>query len=485
MSRLEDYEHENTWKNVLIIGSDSQIGLELFDYLQQKNLSVYGTTRRLENVKDTVFYLDLENPIFEQFDREFDTVIMCASITSIKYCQENYSDCERINVSNSIKIINHFRIKGSFIIYLSSVDVFNGEIPFQKYTDDPSPISNYGKFKLKVENYLTESAPKSSAIIRLTKVLSKNTPIVKLWNKNADENEEIITYSDKYISPIEIYIVLDAIHLVLTQQSYGLYQLGGDKEISYTDFAQMIFVNKDVKITSRKENVIYKHNSLVTHLPSKEFQYNEMMTNRRITMGLMSGDAYTGDAKRLTFTLSRYKFVSKMFSGFDRVLEVGCADAFGTPIVANEVNELVASDFDLMFIKDAQKNHPYKDRISFIFHDMVSRPLDGIFEGIFSLDVLEHIDKNNENMFMKNIIQNLSYNGTCIIGMPSIESQIYASEISKKGHVNCKSGAELKDFCSKFFERVFIFSMNDEVVHTGFQPMSQYLLALCCFPKKQ
>ena len=30
------------------------------------------------------------------------------------------------------------------------------------------------------------------------------------------------------------------------------------------------------------------------------------------------------------------------------------------------------------------------------------------------------------------------------------------------------------------FHNVFIFSMNDEVVHTGFAPMPHYYFALCC-----
>jgi hypothetical protein len=31
----------------------------------------------------------------------------------------------------------------------------------------------------------------------------------------------------------------------------------------------------------------------------------------------------------------------------------------------------------------------------------------------------------------------------------------------------------------EYFENVFMFSMNDEVVHTRFQPIAQYLFALC------
>lgn len=67
-----------------------------------------------------------------------------------------------------------------------------------------------------------------------------------------------------------------------------------------------------------------------------------------------------------------------------------------------------------------------------------------------------------------------------IIGMPSHESQAYASPQSKAGHVNCKSGKDLKALMRHYFNQVFLFSMNDEVVHTGFYPMAHYLIAVCC-----
>ena len=84
---------------------------------------------------------------------------------------------------------------------------------------------------------------------------------------------------------------------------------------------------------------------------------------------------------------------------------------------------------------------------------------------------------------MKNIVNSLSENAPLIIGTPSIYSQTYASPPSKEGHVNCKNYQELKRLMSEYFNNVFIFSMNDEVVHTGFSPMANYYLALCCSKK--
>ena len=113
-------------------------------------------------------------------------------------------------------------------------------------------------------------------------------------------------------------------------------------------------------------------------------------------------------------------------------------------------------------------------------HDLLEGPVPGSFDGIYALDVLEHIPREKEDSFIRNATASLKEDGVLIFGMPSLESQLYASAPSKAGHVNCKSGADFKALMEKHFSRVFIFSMNDEVLHTGFHAMSHYLFTLCC-----
>src|SRR5579863_555412 len=69
--------------------------------------------------------------------------------------------------------------------------------------------------------------------------------------------------------------------------------------------------------------------------------------------GLMSNFVWHDDPKRLLFVLSRYKFAAKMLAGREHVLEIGCADAFGTRVVRQEVKQLTAIDFDPLFVRDA------------------------------------------------------------------------------------------------------------------------------------
>lgn len=215
---------------------------------------------------------------------------------------------------------------------------------------------------------------------------------------------------------------------------------------------------------------------------TKEKQYNVLLDLRNrqglTRLGLMTNQVWHDDPRRLLFLLARYKFVAKMLSGKQRVLEIGCGDAFGTRIVQQDVGSICAVDFDPVFIKDINDRMDAKWGFECREHDILSGPVDGMFEAAYSLDVLEHISKESEEIFVKNICASLYQNGVLIIGMPSIQSQVYASPQSREGHVNCKDQPALKALMLKFFDNVSMFSMNDEVVHTGFHQMAHYLLAV-------
>ena len=220
----------------------------------------------------------------------------------------------------------------------------------------------------------------------------------------------------------------------------------------------------------------------------REHQYDEISTLeeevRVASLGRMRNFDWHNDPRRLLFTLARYKFVSKMFDGYETVLEIGCGDAFATRIVQQTVKKVTATDFDPIFIEEIHDRRQHKWELDAHVHNMVLEPTKQSFDGIFSLDVLEHIQQSDEDAFLKNTCLSLKSHGALIIGMPSLESQTYASEGSKIGHVNCKTGTDLRDLMKKYFHSVFMFSMNDEVVHTGFFPMAHYLFTVCC-DKKQ
>ena len=215
----------------------------------------------------------------------------------------------------------------------------------------------------------------------------------------------------------------------------------------------------------------------------EQFHFIEESEYGEFKMGGHASHTMHYDPRRLVFMLSRYKFVSKMLEGKADVLEVGCADGFGSNIVAPTVGKLTITDFDQRMVDEAQrcasKENNETSRLN-LLEGKYEREVDAIY----LMDVFEHIESQYENLLLENISKSLKSDGVCIIGIPSLESQVYASEGSIEGHVNCKSGDVLKELTEKYFENVFLFSANDEVIHTGYNKMAHYLIALCVAPKR-
>lgn len=171
---------------------------------------------------------------------------------------------------------------------------------------------------------------------------------------------------------------------------------------------------------------------------------------------------WQADPKHVLFTLSRYKFVSKMLAGYDRVLEVGAGDGFASEIVRREVGDLHLTDLN-----------PLAENVA--KWDMCERPTREKYSAAYAIDVYEHVSPDVAFKFLRNLSLSAPVG---IVGCPSLESQVYASPQSKAEHVNCKTSTSLRESMLVWYEHVFMFSMNDEVLHTGFGPMSHYLFAL-------
>ena len=197
-----------------------------------------------------------------------------------------------------------------------------------------------------------------------------------------------------------------------------------------------------------------------------------------VKLGPYSSYDWRHDPRHILFTLARYKFCAKMLAGKGDILEVGCGDAIGVPILLQEVEYIYGVDFEAPTIDSNILLNEYPNRLDFEVLDITERPLERKFDAGLSLDVLEHIPKDKEENYMSNICLSLEPNAIFIFGTPNITSKEYASLQSAQGHVNLKSHTSLKALLDNYFQNVLLFSMSDEVVHTGFYPMAQYLFGV-------
>ena len=214
--------------------------------------------------------------------------------------------------------------------------------------------------------------------------------------------------------------------------------------------------------------------------PQNQIQLDKYDASGPVQFGPWTSFAWRNDPRHLGFTLARYKFVAKMLSGKKSVLEAGCGDGVGIPVLLQEVGSIHCIDADSHVLQDVENRCQTEalSACSFECLDLTKCRPKGSFDGAFSLDVIEHIPGELEHMFMENLCATLSPHSVLIIGTPNITAAAYTGDIDYNGHINLQSAEKLRALMSRYFENVFMFSMNDEVVHTGFAPMAHYLLAM-------
>lgn len=185
---------------------------------------------------------------------------------------------------------------------------------------------------------------------------------------------------------------------------------------------------------------------------------------------------FRNDPKRLGFVLSRYKFSTKMLGKRQHILELGCSDGIGTTILAENTVKYTGVDLDQPALNAAKANMA-DEKLQFLHDDFMGKTY-GSFDGVVSLDVVEHILPEFENTYFETVHKNMSENGICVIGTPNITAAPYASKASQLGHVNMYTQERLLEVMKNYFYQVFPFGMNDETMHTGFGSMAHYLLCV-------
>lgn len=212
-------------------------------------------------------------------------------------------------------------------------------------------------------------------------------------------------------------------------------------------------------------------------------QVKDLLGNEHMNLGYHWSYNLRQDPKRLGFVLSRYKFAAKMACQAANILELGCSEGIGTPILSEFARSYTGVDLDTQAITEAQENWGSPQH-RFVAGDFMGQSY-GSFEAVVSMDVVEHIYPEHDALFWKTVHLNLAEEGVVMIGTPNITSAAYASEASQKGHVNLYSAERLETNMKNICHNVFLFGINDEMVHTGYHPMCHFLVAMGCYRRKE
>ena len=215
---------------------------------------------------------------------------------------------------------------------------------------------------------------------------------------------------------------------------------------------------------------------------SADTLYRELMERffetTEVSLGPWTSYSLMYDPKHMGFVLARYKFVAKMLQGRAKVMEVGSGDGFGLPLVAQAVGHVYAVDWDRRLLDGNARRLKHLSNVTYVMANLNSEAPALSVDAAYWIDVLEHLDEATESTVIENIIRCLPDDGVLITGTPNKTAGPYASPQSAALHINQKTSEELHTLMKRYFHNVFMFGMNDEVLHTGFAPMCHYIWAL-------
>lgn len=228
----------STTKNILVTGSNGQLGNELKS-LQSKypqyNFTFYS--REELNISDPKAIE--EN--FEKTSPHF--VINCAAYTAVDKAETEHDTAMMINGSAVGYLAAACNKNGAKFIHISTDYVFDGQSKAPlKETDDVHPVNFYGESKLLGER-LAFKHNEDSVVIRTSWVYSVfGNNFVKTMIRLMQSRESISVVNDQIGSPTYAADLAEVIMQIIDADKWvaGVFHFSNDGVISWYEFAQEI-----------------------------------------------------------------------------------------------------------------------------------------------------------------------------------------------------------------------------------------------------
>jgi dTDP-4-dehydrorhamnose reductase len=156
---------DSTPKNY-VIGASGVIGTTLFEMLTLAGLPTIGT-RNCNSVKSDLIQYDLRRNDTAAFVKNIspnDTVFLLAAYSNPSWIYEHKDEATALNREGTLRFIDCLRGVQPHLIFMSSVEVFDGTEGFYSEGAKPNPLNFYGRLKHEVENHLRASYPRSTVV---------------------------------------------------------------------------------------------------------------------------------------------------------------------------------------------------------------------------------------------------------------------------------------------------------------------------------
>lgn len=228
-------------KNILILGASGTVGTAVFKLFScDKNFNTFGTCFSAAQGKpSSLIHFSVEFPddicsILKQVRPDIVISALRGDYDKQLTAHENVAE--------------YLMTNGGRLIYLSSVNVFDGSCDRPHYEEDVR-ISNsdYGQFKIQCEDLLRNRMGNRAILIRLPFVWGKNSPRFQEV-KAGCEKGQLEIYTDLFSNHVSDLQVAQTIQWIIHGNKDGVFHIGISDVISYQRFIEQLIVAAGMKL---------------------------------------------------------------------------------------------------------------------------------------------------------------------------------------------------------------------------------------------
>jgi dTDP-4-dehydrorhamnose reductase len=227
---------------IALIGSDGQLGTDIYKYFKDKGADITGLTISDIDVCDKNICNDV------LFGIKPNLIINTAAFHQVDVCEDEVAKAFEVNVAGLKNLAEIALSVDAALMHFSTDFVFGGYEKCASFTEDdcPSPVSVYGISKLAGE-YLLGYMMKKYYLVRVCGLyghagsMGKGYNFVELMIRLANEGKEIKVVDDQVLTPTSTKDIAEKLYELIQTEKYGLYHMTNSGSCSWYEFACEIF----------------------------------------------------------------------------------------------------------------------------------------------------------------------------------------------------------------------------------------------------
>ena len=242
---------------ILITGASGLIGRELCYVAEKEGHKVYSAFHKVKPEFGEVIELDItsrESGRRAVQDKRPDCMVHLVTLTDVDRCEIEKKEARRINAHATELIAKEAKALSTFLIYVSTDYVFDGEKGLYIEENNPEPINYYGTTKLMDERSVRDFAAEW-CIARTSTPFGRHPNRVSFPQfviERLSTGQGIQVVEDQYTSPTSTSNLALMLLEIAERKINGYVHVGGATRISRLELALLV----TEKMSLRKELII-------------------------------------------------------------------------------------------------------------------------------------------------------------------------------------------------------------------------------------